>query len=127
MTFKSSLLVLIATTIFILIIEYIVCQFISNFNFNTLLIGTVFLAAIHILSLAITFKASKNKNAYQFVSGVTVSTIVKLFLTIIGAGIYIYINRLNLNKIDLFFLMPVYLIFLFTEAYIASRFAKINA
>ncbi len=127
MTFKNSLLVLIAVTVFLFIIEYIVCQFISNFNFKTLLIGTVFLAAIHLLSLAITYKVSKNKNAYQFVSGVTVSTIVKLFLTIIGAGIYIYINRLNLNKVDLFFLMAVYLIYLFTEAYIASRFAKKNA
>ncbi len=127
MTFKNSLLVLLAMTVFLFIIEYFLCSFLSYFTFNTLFVGTFFISGVHFLSLMISYKASKNKSPHQFVSGITISTVIKLFLTIITAGIYLYFNKNNLNKLDLFFLMGVYLIFLFLESYIAAQFAKKNA
>lgn len=125
--FKKKLILFTAICFFLIILEFMITSMSLFFTRSILIYGTIFLTLVHILTLYISYQAGKKKSAHQFVTGVTASTLVKLFLCVAGAGIYIYLHRTNLNKADLFFLMGIYIVFSIIEAIIAGKHAKLNA
>lgn len=82
---------------------------------NILLIGNVILFLVTLLSFTTASKGIDAKNPHAFVRSVYGSIMIKLFLFIIAAFIYIAIYKKDLNKPALFTLMGLYLVYTFVE------------
>ena len=82
---------------------------------NVLLIGNFILFLVTVLSFTTAAKGIDAKNPHDFVRSVYGSIMIKLFLFIIAAFIYIAIYKKDLNKPALFTLMGLYLVYTFVE------------
>ena len=82
---------------------------------NVLLIGNFILFLVTVLSFTTAAKGIDAKNPHAFVRSVYGSIMIKLFLFIIAAFIYIAIYKKDLNKPALFTLMGLYLVYTFVE------------
>jgi len=80
-----------------------------------LLIGNLLLFLITLMSFIIAERGLHDKNPHAFVRSAYSSIIIKLFICIIAAMIYIATYRKNLNKPALFTLMGLYLLYTFIE------------
>ena len=91
---------------------------------NVLIIGNVLLFGITMLSYLIAVRGLNNKNPHAFVRSAYGSIMVKLFICIIAAMIYIATYRKELNKPALFTLMGLYLVYTFIEVSILTKSLK---
>ena len=91
---------------------------------QVLIIGNLFLFAITFVSFLIAKKGLQAKNPHAFMRSINGSIMVKMFLTIIAAGIYIAIYKKELNKGGLFICMGLYLIYTFLEVSILTRMLR---
>lgn len=91
---------------------------------QVLLVGNVFLFLITLVSYAISIKGLQNKNPHVFTRSVMGSIMVKMFLAIIAAFIYISIYKKNLNKPALFICMGLYLVYTFLEVSSLTRILR---
>jgi hypothetical protein len=125
MKHKFYILLLIFTAI-LLGIEYFMSSTNGLFTRNVVQFGTIILAGIAFLSFYFTEKSISHENPNQFVRGVMLATLIKLFLCIIGVGILLVTLRKDLHKPDLFLLMFVYMIYSTVEAVIMSKISRIK-
>jgi Ca2+/Na+ antiporter len=79
---------------------------------------------ITFLSFVLGLRGLKNPNPHAFVRSVYTSMMLKLFLCIIAAFIYIAMYRDNLNKPALFICMGLYLVYTFMEVSILMKLLK---
>jgi hypothetical protein len=86
--------------------------------------GNLFLFGVTFLSFLIAKKGLQSDNPHAFVRSIYTSLIIKLFLCIIAAFIYISYYRSGLNKPALFTIMGLYLIYTFIEVSILTRLVK---
>ncbi|RYD95961.1 MAG: hypothetical protein EOP50_07260 [Sphingobacteriales bacterium] len=86
-----------------------------GFSQEVLLYGNVFLFCISIGSFLIAQRGLADKNPHAFVRSVYGSIMMKLFLCLIVAFIYIATQRKGLNKPAFFTLMGLYLLYTFIE------------
>jgi predicted membrane channel-forming protein YqfA (hemolysin III family) len=117
-----------------LIIFFIVLNafFISGRNFvekygfdqSVLIIGNLILFGATLLSFFFAKRGLTSSNTQAFVRSVYLSIMVKLFVCIIAALIYIFMFRENLNRPALFTCMGLYLIYTLIEVSILTKMLK---
>jgi hypothetical protein len=82
---------------------------------ETLIIGNAILFIITLISFLIAQKGLHNPNPNVFMRTVMGSIMIKMFLIVIAAFIYISIFKKNINKPALFTCMGLYLVYTFLE------------
>jgi hypothetical protein len=91
---------------------------------NVLIIGNLLLAVITLISFAVSAKGLHNKNPHAFVRSAYGGIMIKLFICIIAAVIYIATFKKDLNKPALFTLMGLYLVYTFIEVSQLTKLLK---
>ena len=95
-----------------------------GFDQSVLIIGNVILFGATLLSFVLATRGLKSENARAFVRSVYISIMVKLFICVMAALIYIFIFRKNLNKPSLFACMGLYLVYTFIEVSVLTKLLK---
>ncbi|HYC28256.1 MAG TPA: hypothetical protein VEB42_05555 [Chitinophagaceae bacterium] len=91
---------------------------------EVLIIGNALIFVITLLSFVIALRGLKNPNPNVFVRSVMASIMVKMFILIIAAFIYISLFKKDLNKPALFTCMGLYLVYTFMEVSLLTRFLR---
>lgn len=86
-----------------------------NLDQDVAIIGNLLLFIITLISYLLAQRGLKNPNPYAFVRSVYASVMIKLFVCIIAAFIYISMYKTKLNKPALFLCMGLYLVYTFLE------------
>lgn len=86
-----------------------------NVDADVLIIGNTLLFLITLVSFLLAHRGLSNPNPHAFVRAVYISVMLKLFVCIIAAFIYISVYKSNLNKPALFICMGLYLVYTFLE------------
>jgi hypothetical protein len=94
---------------------------------DVLIIGNAILFFITIISYLIAQRGIKNSNTHAFIRAVIGGIMVKLFVTIIAAFIYISIFKKGLNKPALFTCMGLYFVYTFIEVSVLTKQLKSKA
>jgi hypothetical protein len=95
-----------------------------GFDQNVLMVGNLIVFLATILSFLFAIRGLKSANPQAFVRSMYLSIMVKLFVCIIAALIYIFIFRNNLNKPALFTCMGLYLVYTFIEVSVLTKLLK---
>ena len=93
---------------------------------NVLILGNLLLFVVTIISLIIGQKGLRSTNAHAFVRSVFGSIIIKLFVCMIAAFIYIAIFKKDLNKPAFFTCMGLYLVYTFMEVAALTKMLKVK-
>ena len=91
---------------------------------NVVLVGNLILFLITAVSFYMGIRGLNNPNPHAFVRAVYSSIILKLFLCIIAAFIYISIYKKDLNKPALFICMGLYLLYTFIEVNVLTKMLR---
>lgn len=91
---------------------------------DVLIVGNLLLFVITFLSFLLAQKGLKNANPHAFVRSVYGSMMLKFFVCLIAAFIYIFTFRKELNKPALFICMGLYLVYTFIEVAALTRLLK---
>lgn len=86
-----------------------------NADRDVLMVGNLLLFVITLISFFIAQRGLKSPNPHAFTRAVFGSILLKLFLCIIAATVYIATYQRDLNKAALFGCMGLYLIYTFME------------
>jgi Na+-transporting NADH:ubiquinone oxidoreductase subunit NqrE len=123
-----------AGPLFAVIIFFVVLNafFLTGKNFlekhgvdqSVLMGGNVILFIATLLSYLFAKRGLKSENPHAFVRSVYLSIMVKLFICIIAALIYIFMFRNELNKPALFTCMGLYLVYTFIEVSVLTKLLK---
>jgi hypothetical protein len=89
-----------------------------------LIIGNLFLFLITLLSYVMAKRGLTNPNPHAFVRSVYSSILLKLFVSLIAAFIYIATTKKDLNKPAFFTLMGLYLVYTFLEVSVLTKALK---
>ncbi len=112
---KKFLILWMVLTLALLAIEYFFAPRTAMFRAPVLMWGTLVLASISLLTFGLTHRASGKTNPHQFVRGVMGSTFLKFALCVLAAGVYLFLERKNINKPDLYCLMGLYVVYTILE------------
>ncbi len=123
---KRFLLILVSTTLILLLAEYIVAGSSSFLTATVVMTGTLVLACITLFTFFLSYRTAQSAKPHQFVNGVMGSTFLKFFLCAAAAAAYIFIERKNLHKPDLFFLMFLYIVYTTIETLFLTAISKHN-
>ena len=96
----------------------------SGFDQSVLIIGNLVLFAATLISFVFARHGLKSKNPQAFVRSVYMSIMIKLFISVIAALIYIFLFRKNLNRPALFACMGLYLVYTFIEVSVLTKMLK---
>lgn len=91
---------------------------------DVVIIGNLLLFIISVVSFLLGVRGLKNPNPHAFVRSVYTSMMLKLFICIIAAFIYISMYRDTINKPALFTCMGLYLLYTFVEVSILTKLLK---
>jgi len=83
----------------------------NGFDTDVLIIGNALLFLISLISFLIVSRGVNNPNPHAFLRSVNGSVMIKLFLCVIAAFIYIATYKKGLNKPALFTCMALYLVY----------------
>lgn len=86
-----------------------------NFDQEVLILGNLFLFLVTIGSFVMHTKAMEAKSTPAFLRFVYLAMFGKLMLCAIGAMIYIFMMKQNVNKPSLFLCMFLYILYTFVE------------
>jgi hypothetical protein len=95
-----------------------------NADQNVLIIGNLLLFVVTGISFFIAFRGLNKPNPHAFVRSVYLSIMIKLFICMIAAFIYISIYQKNLNKPALFICMALYLVYTFMEVGVLMKLLR---
>ena len=95
-----------------------------NADQQVLIYGNLLLFIITIISFFIAKKGLDNPNPHAFVRSVMGSIMIKMFVFLIAAFIYIMMYKKNLNKPALFVCMGLYLVYTFIEVSVLTKMLK---
>ena len=95
-----------------------------NFDKDVITIGNLILFLATFLSYFFALQGLKASNPFTFVRSVYASIMVKFFICLLAALIYIMMYKANLNKPALFICMGLYLIYTILEIMILTRIMK---
>lgn len=96
----------------------------NGFDQSVLIYGNLVIFGATIISFLFAKRGLQTQNAQAFVRGVYLSIMVKLFICVIAAMIYIFLYRKNLNKPALFTCMALYLVYTFIEVSVLTKLLK---
>lgn len=95
-----------------------------TFTPMVVVLGTLFITTVTILTYFFCMRTVHDENPNRFVRRVMAATMIKFFLCVVGAGIFILSVKKSLNKPDLYLLMGIYFLFSMTEAVFLSQAAR---
>ena len=95
-----------------------------NVDRDVVIIGNALLFIITLISFLLAQRGLKNPNPHAFVRSVYMSVMLKLFVFIIAAFVYIAMYKSNLNKPALFVCMGLYLVYTFLEVSVLMKMLK---
>jgi hypothetical protein len=96
----------------------------SGFDQSVLIVGNLVLFAATLVSFLFAKQGLGSKNPQAFVRSVYMSIMIKLFICLIAALIYIFLFRKNLNRPALFACMGLYLVYTFIEVSALTKMLK---
>jgi hypothetical protein len=96
----------------------------SGFDQSVLIVGNLVLFAATLVSFLFAKQGLGSKNPQAFVRSVYMSIMIKLFICLIAALIYIFLFRKNLNRPALFACMGLYLVYTFIEVSVLTKMLK---
>lgn len=96
----------------------------KNVDADVLIVGNTLLFVITLISFLLARRGLDNSNPHAFVRSVYISVMLKLFVCIIAAFIYISVYKSNLNKPALFVCMGLYLAYTFLEVTTLMKMLK---
>ena len=96
----------------------------SGFDQSVLIIGNLILFAATLVSFVFARQGLRSENPQAFVRSVYMSIMIKLFICVIAAVIYIFLFRKNLNRPALFTCMGLYLVYTFIEVSVLTKTLK---
>ena len=91
---------------------------------DVLIIGNVLLFVVTSISFFLARRGMQQSNPHAFVRYVYGSIMIKLFICMIAAFIYISIYKKNLNKPALFICMALYLVYTFMEVGVLMKMLR---
>jgi hypothetical protein len=91
---------------------------------DVLIGGNLLLLLLTLSSYFLAQRGLNNPNPHAFVRSVYLSVMLKLFICIIAAFVYISIYKSNLNKPALFICMGLYLVYTFLEVASLTKMLK---
>src|SRR5204863_9443973 len=92
-----------------------------GFDQSVLIVGNLIVFLATVFSFLFANRGLKSTNPQAFVRSIYLSIMVKLFVCIIAALIYIFMFRNNLNKPALFTSMGLYLVYTFIEVSVLTK------
>jgi hypothetical protein len=95
-----------------------------NADQDVLILGNALLFIVSIISFLLARRAMNNPNPHAFVRSIYISVMVKLFVCMIAAFVYISLYKSQLNKPALFTCMGMYLLYTFMEVSGLMRMLK---
>jgi hypothetical protein len=95
-----------------------------NVDQDVVIIGNALLFVITLCSFLLAQRGLKNPNPHAFTRSVYMSVMLKLFVCIIAAFVYIAMYKSNLNKAALFICMALYLVYTFLEVASLTKLLK---
>ena len=95
-----------------------------NVDQDVVIIGNTLLFLITLLSYLLALRGLNHSNPHVFFRSVYVSVMLKLFVCIIAAFVYISMYKNNLNKPALFTCMGLYLVYTFLEVSVLMKLLK---
>jgi Na+/serine symporter len=95
-----------------------------NVDHEVLIIGNALLFVITLISFLLAQKGLRNTNTHAFIRSIIGGIMIKLFVSVIAAIIYISIFKKNINKPALFTCMGLYLVYTFFEISVLTRQLK---
>ena len=95
-----------------------------NVDQDVVIIGNTLLFIITMFSYLLALRGLNHSNPHVFFRSVYVSVMLKLFVCIIAAFVYISIYKANLNKPALFTCMGLYLVYTFLEVSVLMKLLK---
>lgn len=109
------------TSLFLLVLNYLLSQEGGVFDRNIIMYGSLFLATISLASYSFTVQSITHENPNKFVRGVMTGTMIKLFACIAGIGLALFLLKGKIQKQDIFYLMFVYTVYAIIEAVTLSQ------
>lgn len=91
---------------------------------DVLIVGNVILFVITLVSYLLAQKALKNTNPNAFIRAVIGGIMIKLFVSIIAAVLYVATFKYQINKPALFACMALYLVYTFVEVSVLTKQLK---
>lgn len=95
-----------------------------NVDQDVLIIGNAILFVVTLISFLLALRGLNHANPHVFIRAVYISVMLKLFVCMIAAFVYISIHKKNLNKEALFTCMALYLVYTFMEVGILMKLLK---
>jgi len=95
-----------------------------NADQQVLIVGNLLLFAITFISFLIAIKGLRNPNPHAFVRSIFGGIMLKLFVCIIAAFVYISSVGKAVNKPALFIWMGLYLVYTFVEVSILTKLLR---
>ncbi len=96
----------------------------SGFDQSVLIIGNLVLFGATLVSFVFSKQGLRSENPQAFVRSVYLSIMIKLFICVIAALVYIFLFRKNLNRPALFICMGLYLVYTFIEVSVLTKMLK---
>jgi hypothetical protein len=96
----------------------------SGFDQTVLIIGNLILFAATLVSFVFAKQGLRSENPQAFVRSVYMSIMIKLFISVIAALVYIFLFRKNVNRPALFTCMGLYLVYTFIEVSVLTKLLK---
>lgn len=95
-----------------------------GFDQSVLIIGNLVLFGATLVSFFFAKRGLTSTNPQAFVRSVYLSIMVKLFICLIAAVVYIFMFRKNLNRPSLFTCMGLYLVYTLIEVSVLTKMLK---
>lgn len=95
-----------------------------NADQEVIIIGNALLFVVTLISFSLALRGLRNPNPHAFVRSVYGSIMIKLFVYMIAAFVYISMKKTGLNKPALFTCMALYLVYTFMEVFILMKLLK---
>ena len=95
-----------------------------NADHEVLIVGNSLLFVITLISFLLAQKGLNNTNTHVFIRAIIGGIMVKLFVAVIAAFIYIALFKKNINKPALFACMGLYLVYTFFEVSVLTKQLK---
>ena len=98
-----------------------------NADQNVLIIGNALLFIITLVSFLLAQRGLRNTNTHAFIRAIIGGIMIKLFVFVIAAFIYISMFKKEINKPALFTCMGLYLVYTFFEVSVLTKQLKQKA
>jgi hypothetical protein len=95
-----------------------------NVDTDVLIIGNLVLIMVTLLSYLLLYRGVQSVNPHAFVRAMYLSFIIKFFIIVLAAALYILIAKSNVNKAGLIICLFLYLVYTFMEVSVLTKMMK---